>query len=156
MSVQLPVNQGLVKTEKEFSDALTGELTDAEIAIATRIIIASKTKWQNRFRLKFRDTTNFKTKEVEEALDLVEEFNDEISYRLATEVGVLASVDTTPLLKGEGIHVDILGTVGGPKPMDHDQKEYEVKKAKDKKEDFLGQRSTDKVKAQKRSKNVKS
>jgi hypothetical protein len=81
---------------------------------------------------------------------------DETLTRLAG-IGVLASVDVAPCLNGEPPVVEIIGKVGDvgfQKPFDHERKQYEVNKANDRGEDFLGQSGeADASKAKKRNRN---
>lgn len=153
-SPELPANTGIVSTEKQFSDSLTQDLSDEDIKRALAIILPIKKKWQNKFIAKYTHDAKFN---VDRAMDELSEFSDEITYTLATDLNILATVDVTPLLQGEGPIIEYIGVLPGhdlsKHGFDHERKEYEVKKAKDRGEDYLGQHgTTDAAKAKKRSK----
>lgn len=137
-SPNLPVPSGVVKTEKEFSDALTMDLSDEDIQRCLAIIIPIKKKWEARFRLKSFNN-------VEEALTLVGQFADEITHTLAEKADVLATVDTSPLLDGQPIIIDYQGVLRGHElakyGLDHEKKTAGVQKAKELNEDYLGQKN---------------
>lgn len=154
-SPDLPTQDTTVRTQKQFSDSLTQELNDDEIKVATVLVTQLKNKWTKRFMAKYTHDYNFN---VEEALDLLAQMSDEITYRLATELNVLATVDTTPLLEGKGPAIEWIGVLPSHNlnkyGFDHEKKMWEAKKAKDRGEDFLGQKEeTNTVKAKKRNKN---
>lgn len=140
-SPNLNTDSGIVRTQKQFSDALTMDMTDEEINVAMKIVIEVKNKWQNRFRYKFNDPTTFK---LDDALKLIEQFEDEIKTRLA-EVEVLATVDTVPILEGQPLVIEWIGkmpySASAMGHFDHEKKNYEVRKAKEREEDFYGQKS---------------
>lgn len=137
-SPSLPTDEGIVKTPKEFSDALTLDLTDEEIQQALRIIIAVSSKWQEVFRSRLRHV-NFT---IEDAMKLVDQFEDELVYELATKLDVLAHVDVAGVFEGKPPVVELVGALpshsSAKHGLDHERKEWEVKKAKDKGQDFLG------------------
>ena len=140
-SPELPANTGIMKSAKDFSGSLTLDLNDEEIAIAYKIIIRVKRRWEEVFRRKFNDPSSFK---LDDALKLVEQFEDEIKTELAEKVGILATVNTVPLLEGQPLEIDWIGkipTSSDAYGFDHEKKEYEVKRATAQGEDFLGQRS---------------
>jgi hypothetical protein len=154
----MPKDQSIVRTPKEFSDSLTTELTDEEIVQAGRVIGQCKVKWEKIFRSKFYDYANYSGRDVakrfDEAQNLCEKFSDEVSYRLADEAGVLATVDIVPIFNGEPPVIEIVGKIDSTTPFDHDKKEYEVKKAVKKDEAFLGEKeSINKGAIRKRAKN---
>lgn len=47
-SPNLPADSGIVKTEKQFSDSLTQDLTDEEIKQALALLLPIKKKWETR------------------------------------------------------------------------------------------------------------
>lgn len=141
MSHELPTNSGIVRTGKEFSGALTLDLTDEEIAAAYKIVVRVKNKHMAIFRRKFNDPSTFK---IDDALKAISEFEDEIKTELAEKVQVLATIDTVPLLEGLPMQIEWIGKLPGSDlhkfGMDHEKKEWEVKKAVTRGEDFLGQK----------------
>lgn len=131
---------GLVKSTAEFSGALTLDLTDEEIGKAFEVCTSVKRKYEARFASKFRDT-NFT---LDEAMREVEKFEDEIKTRLAEECSVLATVNVLPVLEGRHIEIDWIGVlpshVVNKYGMDHEKKEWEVKRANARREDYYGQK----------------
>lgn len=138
-SPTLPTNEGIVTTAKEFSDALTLDLTDDEIARALRVTIPIKEKWQ----LKFRSALRHNNFTISEAMKMVDDFESELKTELAEKCDLLVSVDVSDVFDHGGPPVI---TFEGALPshssakygFDHDRKEWEVKKAKDKDQAFLG------------------
>lgn len=150
-SPTLPTDSGVVKTQKQFSDALTTDLTDAEIKQGMAILVKIKNKHQEKFLAKFSSPT-FTLDEAEAAIS---DFQDELSYTLATEANILASVDVTPIFEGQPLAIEWIGVIPGHSlsqyGMDHERKSWEVKKATDRGEAFLGQKGeSDAAKAKKR------
>jgi hypothetical protein len=139
-SPELDVNTGIVKSTRDFSGSLTLDLTDDEIARAYRIVVSVKTKWQEIFRRKFNDPSSFS---LDKAMQMVEHFEDEIKTELAEKVGILATVNTVPLLEGQPLEIDWIGKIPGGDldryGFDHERKGWEVKRATERGEDFLGQ-----------------
>lgn len=140
-SPQLPVNQGLINDAKSFSGAFTLDLTDDKIAEAWRIVQYVRHKYQERFMNKFNDPRNFTMEDIEKYVD---EFEDEVKTRLAEGPGVLATVSILPIFEGRPLEIEFLGVIPGGDldkyGMDHEKKEWEVKKADAQGEDFLGQK----------------
>lgn len=126
-SKQLDVNDGIVTTARDFSQGLTLELTDDEIQKAFAVIVSINNKYKTR----------------PNNVDTLEELRDEVTTRMAN-IGVLVSVDPTPCFYGEAPIIDIIGKVDGDAihtyGMDHEKKEWEVKRATERGEDFLGQK----------------
>lgn len=137
----LPTNEGIVSTAREFSGALTLDLTDEEIAAAYRIVVGVKHRWEEKFRRKFNDPTTFK---LDDALRMVEQFEDEIKTKLAEQCQVLATVNTVPILEGHPLEIEWIGKLPGSDlakyGMDHEKKAWEVKRANARGEDFHGQK----------------
>lgn len=129
----------VVNTGASFSNAMTLELTDAEIQAAWRIIWGVRAKHQMKFIQKFNDASTFN---LDDALKALEEMEDEIKTKLA-EVDILASVDTVPILEGQPPAIEIIGMLPGSNlakyGMDHERKEFEVKRATQRGEAFLGE-----------------
>jgi hypothetical protein len=138
--MQLPDTNkvGIVKTPKEFSDALTVDLTDEQITQALKTLLPITRKWQDRFRAKF-NVDNFR---IEEAMKMIDQFEDELKYELATKCHLLARVDVEPVFNGESPTIEILGALPSHSSsiygMDHEKKTYEAVKAKELNKDFLG------------------
>jgi len=134
----LPTNDGIVKTAKEFSGALTLDLTDEEIARALKIVMRVKQKHQEIFRKKYPFDS------LEQALELIANFEDEIKTELAERCNVLATIDTVPMLEGKPMNIEWIGKLPGDAlykyGMDHEKKEWEVKRANVRGEDYLGQK----------------
>ena len=140
-SPELPADSGLMRTEKQFSGAMTLDLTDDQIAAAIKIVHRVRSKHMEIFRRKFNDPSSFK---LDDALKAIEHFEDELKTELAEKVNVLASVNTVPLLEGQPMEIEWLGVLPGGSldkyGQDHERKTYEVKKATERGEDYLGQK----------------
>lgn len=150
-SPTLNTDSGIVRTQKQFSDALTTDLTDAEIKEGLALILPIKRKHEEKFLAKFGDP-HFS---IDEAAEAISEFQDEISYTLATEANILATVDATPVFEGQPLIIEWIGVIPGHSlskyGMDHERKSWEVKKATDRGEAFLGQKGeSNAAKAKKR------
>lgn len=137
-SPELPADEGIVHTPKQFSDALTLDLTDEEIQRAYVIISKTSTKWRYIFASKLGHN-NFT---VEQAMKLVDQFEDELKTRLADELDLLAAVDVEPVFDGQPPVVELIGALpshySARYGADHEKKTWEVKKAKGLGQDFLG------------------
>lgn len=146
-SPQLPVNDGIVTSAKQFSDALTQELTDDEIKRAFELTVRISNKWHRKFVSKFGPHSIFTPEEALEALD---EFEEELKYELATRLHVYATVDATPVFEGEPPIVEFAGALPSHKiakeGFAHDQKEWEVKHATARGEAYYGQKGITKKK----------
>jgi hypothetical protein len=107
------------------------DLTDAEVTEFGRAMGEVSSKYSHK--------TN--SKENLEAL------RDEILTRSA-EIGILVEVDPSPCFYGNPPEVVVLGKVAGDDlykyGFDHEQKAYEVTKAKERGEDWLGQKESPK------------
>lgn len=128
-SPNMPVSTGIVRTAKAFSDGLTMDLTDDEIQRALKITLPIKNKWQNIFRSKLRHA-NFT---LEQAMKMVDQFEDELIYELATKLDLIATVDVSPVFEGQPPIIEFVGCLASHSSakygMDHEKKEWEVKKA---------------------------
>lgn len=141
-SPELPTNnQDIIKDAKSFSGAMTLDMTDEEIAEAWRVVISIRGKWLDHFRRKFNDPSTYS---LDDALKAIEEFEDELKTTLAERCNVLASVDTVPLLEGKPMQIEWIGKLPGDSinkyGLDHEKKTWEVQRAKERGEDFLGQK----------------
>lgn len=129
-SPQLPVDDGIVTSAKQFSDALTQELTDDEIKRAFELIVRISKKWHEKFASKFGPHSLFTP---EEALESLDEFEEELKYELATKLHVYATVDATPVFEGKPPIVELAGALPSHNiakyGFDHERKSAEVQKA---------------------------
>lgn len=139
-SPTLPVDDGIVTSAKQFSDSLTQDLTDEEIKRAFELTVSITRKWQEKFRRQFSHPLF----SVEDALQALDEFEEELKYELATKLDVYATVDSTPIFEGKPPVVEFSGALPShsiaKEGFAHDQKEWEVKRATKKGEAFYGQK----------------
>lgn len=113
----------IIKTDKQLADTAT-ELLDADIEQVVKLHVAIQEKYKAR----------------PNTAKNLEALRDEYLTRMA-EIGILASIDPTPALFGKEPIVDIVGKVGvaPDEPFDHEQKQFEVIKSRDRNEDYYGQ-----------------
>ncbi len=120
---------GKVKTAKEFVE-VAYELTDAEAVEAFGICAQIDRKYRGR---------SYST--AQQRARILTEMEDETKTRLAA-IDILATV----VPGDEGPVIDIIGKLRTDNihkyGFDHEQKEYEVKKATGRGEQFLGQRES--------------
>lgn len=139
-SPELPVDSGIVKTRKQFSDALTQDLSDEEISKALQLMLPIKEKWEERFRAKATSPLFG----VEEAMELVDQFEEELKYELATKLHVYATVDVTPLFEGQPMVIEFQGALPSHDiakyGFDHERKTDNVQKATAQGEAYLGEK----------------
>jgi hypothetical protein len=132
-SPKLDAHEGIVTSAKEFSDALTLDLNDEEIARAFQIIARVRTKYKHR---------SFDN--IEKGMMIVEEMEKEVQTELAEKLNILARIDVTPMLMGNPPILEVLGKLPGDPVekygFDHEKKEWEVKRSTSRNEDFLGQK----------------
>jgi hypothetical protein len=140
-SPTLPTTDGIVKSAKEYSDVLTLDMTDAEIKKSFEIIVQVRQKYHDKWVRMFLGNP---TIDVEKVADELEMFRDELVTRLAEGVQVLATVDASPVLNGQPPIVDIIGHLPGSSMdqygFDHERKQWEVQRATERGEDYLGQK----------------
>lgn len=133
-------SRDLMNDAKTFSNNLTVDLTDEEIQASWRIIGSVRKRHQDIFRRKFNDPSTFTMGAVEKAIS---EFEDEIKTELAEKVGVLASVNAVPIFEGKPMVIEWLGVIPGHSlerfGMDHEKKTWEVRRATDQGEAYLGE-----------------
>lgn len=139
----VPESGGFVRSVKEFSDSLTLDLTDDEIAQAFKILMSVITRWQNIFRAKIDPSTLTSYKDVEDIMKDVDQFESEVKERLAESLSILASVDVMPVIEGTGYPTIVLegalpSHYSASYGTDHEKKSYQVRKAKERNEVFLG------------------
>ncbi len=146
-SPTLPTNDGIVRSAKQFSDALTQDLTDEEIKNAFEMIVRISNKWHEKFARRFGPSNIFTPEEALEALDA---FEEELKYELATKLHVYATVDATPVFEGEPPIVELAGALPSHSiaryGFDHERKTFEVKRATAREEDYYGQKGKHKKK----------
>jgi hypothetical protein len=112
--------------DKNFALAAV-DLTDREIQATLKVVEA--------VRLKYAGLPN--------TADNLEALRDEVLTRLM-DINVLATLDPAPCFYGEPPELEIIGKIKGDPiekyGFDHEQKQYEVLKSKERGEDFLGQK----------------
>jgi hypothetical protein len=103
------------------------DLTDHESVTAIRLIHKVQTKWAGK-------------PNTEKNLD---QMRDEMLTQLA-DVGILASFDPTPCFYGDPPEIEILGKLSSDPihkyGFDHEQKEFEVREAAKRGEEYRGQK----------------
>ena len=128
----------MVSTAKQFSGAMTLEMTDDEIKRALQLTVGIVRKHQEQWKRKFPFDS------LDQVADLLEELEKELAQTLMEEVDVLMRVDGTPVFVGQPPIIEYMGrldTSGLAKyGQDHEKKEWEVKRADARGEDFLGQK----------------
>lgn len=137
-SPNLSTGKDTVSTAKEFSGAMTLDLTDDEIKKALEITVGTVNKHQAKWRQKFPFDS------LEQVSDLLEELQSELSYKMATELDVLVRVDGAPVFMGQAPVIEWLGKLDtsslAKHGQDHEKKQWEVQKADERGEDYLGQK----------------
>src|ERR1700735_3388041 len=93
-SPNVPVDAGIVVTRKQFSDGLTLDLTDSEISQSLQLKLPIKQKWTRSLKMKFSSPGTFT---VEQAMKLIDQFEDELVSTLAEKMDLIATVDATPV-----------------------------------------------------------
>jgi hypothetical protein len=147
-SPTLDTDPGIIRSAKQFSDNLTLDLTDTEIKQALKIIITISKKWQARFRYKFNNVAAYshlsESQVMEEAAKLIDQFETELHHTLAEKLQLIATVDMAPVFEGQPPVVELIGALdthsSAKYGLDHERKEYEVKKANERGEAFLGEK----------------
>jgi len=146
-SPHLPVDDGIVTSAKQFSDALTQELTDDEIKRAFELTVRISQKWHEKFVSKFGPHSIFTP---EEALEELDAFEEELKYELATRLHVYATVDATPVFEGEPPIVEFAGALPSHNiakyGFDHEKQQSLVTKATARGEDYYEQKGKHKRK----------
>jgi hypothetical protein len=137
-SPDLPTGRDTVSTAKQFSGAMTLEMTDDEIKRALEITVGTVRKHQEQWKRKFPFDS------IEQCADLLEELEKELAYKLMEAVDVLVRVDGTPIFVGQPPVIEYMGKLDTSSlakyGQDHEKKEWEVKKAEARDEDYLGQK----------------
>lgn len=137
-SPNLPTGRDVVSTAKDFSGAMTLDLSDDEIKRALKVCVSAVRKHQTMWRQKYPFDS------IEQVADLLEELEKELAYKMMEEVDCLVRVDGTPVFVGQPPVIEWLGKVQGTSldkyGQDHERKTYEVQKATERGEDYLGQK----------------
>ncbi len=127
----------VVSTMTDFSNAMTLDLNDDEIKTAGELILTIRARYVDKWQ--FMSFDSFDHAAIE-----LEHYRDEITTTLAERLGILATVDTAPVLDGEAPIIEIIGKIEGTSfakyGMDHEKKKWEVELATERGEDYLGQK----------------
>jgi hypothetical protein len=131
-----------IRNEKDFVH-IASDLTDIEAQNAFKTIVQITNRYSKRAN----------------TVENLEMLRDEVLTRLA-EQNILASLDPSPCLYGDPPLVTIEGKIASDYThkygMDHEKKQFEVRKAHKRGEDYLGEReNVNSSGAKKRSKNSK-
>jgi hypothetical protein len=156
-SPELPVDQGIVHTPKEFVHNLVLDLTESEAQQALMLTLPIRSKYSAMFRRKLSPHSAFT---FEEAMTLLNQFEDEIKTTLAEKMDLLVSVDMDPVFDGRPPTITFEGCLSGHDTakygMDHEKQEYDIKKAESRGEAFLGEKyDIDTGPAKRRSRNAR-
>ena len=139
-SPELETEGTLVKSGAHFSGTQTLDLSDAEIQEAWRIIQKVRFKYSEIFKRKFNEPS---TIDLDTVWKFIDQFEDELKTRLADSLQLLATVNCLPVLEGKPIEIEYLGVLPGHSVntygMDHERKAWEVKKATERGESYLGE-----------------
>lgn len=123
---QLPVPDDKIKSSKQLA-GYASELTDEEVAKTVQIIYSLQAKYMHK-------SNNAKN---------LDALRDEALTRLS-EIGIIATLDPSPCFYGEPPVLEILGKIKDDPihkvGFDHEKKYYEVNKAVERNEDYLGQK----------------
>jgi hypothetical protein len=137
-SPNLPTGKDTVSTAKEFSGAMTLDLSDDEIKRALEVCVSVVRKHQDVWKRKYPFES------MEQIADLLNELEKELSYKMMEEVECLVRVDGTPAFYGQPPVIEWLGKIDtsdlAKYGQDHERKTYEVQKAEARGEDYLGQK----------------
>lgn len=112
---------------KGFAHA-AGDLTDAEITNVFTVIETVRSRYAGRHN----------------SPENLDELRDEVLTKLM-DIGVLATLDPTPCFYGDPPIVEIIGKMDKTfltEGLDHEVKQYEVRKAVSRGEDWLGQKES--------------
>lgn len=133
----LPTPDDRITTGKQFAQVAT-ELQDTEVQAAMKMIVSVQQRYAHKRNTK----------------ENLESLRDEVLTRFM-EMGILATFDPTPCFYGEPPTLEIIGKVAGDAihhhGFDHEKKQYEVRKANTRGEDFLGQKESPDARRDKKS-----
>lgn len=120
------MNDFTVKSDVELAH-YAQDMLDKEAEAIFKVVYAAQMKYQ------YRPNT----------VEVLEELRDELLTKLM-EIGILATVDPAPCFYGEPPIVEIIGKVADDAihkhGFDHEQKQWEVRKAIERNEDYYGQK----------------
>lgn len=137
-SPSLDTGKDVVSTAKEFSGAMTLDLSDDEIKRALELTVRIVRKHQDQWKRKYPFDS------IEQVADLLEELEKELAYEMMVEVECLVRVDGTPVFVGQPPVIEWMGKLDtsslGKYGQDHERKTWEVQKATERGEDYLGQK----------------
>ncbi len=144
-SPTLKTDPGIVHSAKEFSGALTLDLTDAEIKQAFETITKISKKYRSRFIYKFNDMSLYKSVEyaAEAASKLIDAFENELKDAMAQQQ-LVVRIDMDNVYNGGSPIVELVGAmeshISAKEGLDHTRKEWEVKKSVERGESFYGEK----------------
>lgn len=123
----MPMSKDTFDIGKDFAHS-AADLTDSEITQVFKIVTLVRAKYSG----------------LHNTPENLEKLRDETLTRLM-EIGVLATLDPAPCFHGEPPVIEILGKIREDKifhteGFDHEKKQYEVRKAEERGEDWLGQK----------------
>lgn len=125
----------IIRSRKQFVHS-NDELTDSENINAVKIIAEVQQRWARKANTK----------------DNLEMLRDEVLTRLA-EINVSAEFDPSPCFYGESPIVEFRGKISGDSihkyGKDHERHRYEILKAKERGEDYLGEKESIKSRKEK-------
>jgi hypothetical protein len=122
----VPAPDDKIKSRKQFVE-WNDELTDTEAQAAMAVIVPIQSKYANR----------------PNTVANLEELRDEVLTKLM-ECNILAEFDPSPCFHGEPPILELRGKIATDSihkyGFDHEKKQYEVLKARDRGEDYLGEK----------------
>lgn len=128
MSFELSTPDTPITSGKQLAE-VAYELTDEEVQKTFTTVMEISEKY------KYRRATP----------EVLTELEDEVKTRLHA-IGILATVNAMPVLDGQPPFVDIIGKVSDDglhqHGFDHERKGWEINKANERKEDYLGQKES--------------
>lgn len=137
-SPNLPTGKDVVNTAKGFAGATTLDLTDEETKVFLETTVAITRNHQAKWRMLYP------FKSIEQCMKLCDKLEQELAYTMMERLNVLVRVDATPVFEGNGPIIEYIGKMEGTSlaryGQDHEKKTWEVQKAQERGEDFLGQK----------------
>jgi len=126
MTLEVPIPDDRIKSEKQLVE-FASDLQDSEVTQVGKIVAQLSAKYSTK----------------RASVENLEAFRDECLTRLAG-IGILATVDVAPVLNREPPTVEIVGRISGTEQamhgLDHERKRWEVRRAVDRGEEWLGQK----------------
>ena len=137
-SPHLGTGQDVVSTAKQFTGATTLDLTDEEVKIFLETAVGITRKHQTVWR------TLFPFDSIEQCMELCDKLEQELAYTMMERLDAVVRVDATPVFEGKGPIIEFVGKMAGTSldkyGMDHEKKQWEVRKAEERGEDYLHQK----------------